>query len=94
MEEVKGVIEEVSAFADSGADASADLSAPISIINTAVKESYLGTVSQCKALWQLALPQFGMYSYEYEWANLISAYRCNTNHHSIRRSNMVRQNHH
>ena len=56
MEEVKGVIEEVSAFAESGHDASADFSAPISIINTAVKESYLNTVSQCKALWQLALP--------------------------------------
>ena len=51
MEEVKGVIEEVSAFAESGHDASADFSAPISIINTAVKESYLNTVSQCKALW-------------------------------------------
>lgn len=87
MEEVKGVIEEVSAFAESGQDASADLSAPISIVSTAVKESYLSTVSQCKALWQLALPQFGMYSYEYEWANLISAYRCNTKPHIIRRSN-------
>ena len=31
----------------------------------------------CKSLWQKALPYFGMYSFEYEWANLISAYKCN-----------------
>ena len=74
MEEVKGVIEEVSAF-DSSQDASADFSAASGLPK--VRESYLSTVSQCKALWQLALPQFGMYSYEYEWANLISAYHCN-----------------
>ena len=76
MEEVKGVIEEVSSF-DQSADPSADFSAPLSLVNK-TNEPYLSTVSQCKALWQLALPQFGMYSFEYEWANLISAYRCNS----------------
>ena len=70
-EEVKGVIEEVSAFSGDG---SAEYSAA-SVVKA--KKSYLSTVSQCKALWQLALPQFGMYSFEYEWANLISAYHCN-----------------
>ena len=78
MEEVKGVIEEVSAF-DSVADASADYSASQSVASNiaSAKVSYLSTVKQCRALWQLALPQFGMYSFEYEWANLISAYKCN-----------------
>ena len=31
-----------------------------------------------KSLWFKALPHFGMYSFEYEWASLISAYKCNT----------------
>ena len=73
MEEVKGVIEEVSAFSN---EASADFSAASLIVKP--KESYLSTVKRCQALWQLALPQFGMYSFEYEWANLISAYKCNS----------------
>lgn len=42
MEEVKGVIEEVSAF-DSGQDASADFSSSSGVPKT--KESYLSTVS-------------------------------------------------
>ena len=80
MEEAKGVvIEEVSSFAADSVDGSADFSVPNSSLMLAnkTKESYMSTVKQCEALWQLALPQFGMYSYEYEWANLISAYRCN-----------------
>ena len=32
----------------------------------------------CNALWQKALPHFGMYSFEYEWASLTSAFKCNT----------------
>ena len=76
MEEVKGVIEEVSSF-DQSADPSADFSAPSGGLVVKKNEPYLSTVTQCRALWQLALPQFGMYSFEYEWASLISAYRCN-----------------
>lgn len=56
MEEVKGVIEEVSSY-DQSADPSADFSAQSShAIKTNNREPYLSTVSQCRALWQLALP--------------------------------------
>ena len=43
MEEVKGVIEEVSSF-DQSADPSADFSAPLSLVNK-TNEPYLSTVS-------------------------------------------------
>lgn len=44
----------------------------------AVETCHLGKGPMCKSLWQKALPHFGMYSFEYEWANLISAYKCNS----------------
>ena len=42
-------------------------------------KSYLETVPTCKAIFQKCLPHFGIYSFEYEWTDLISAYKCNTN---------------
>lgn len=37
----------------------------------------LNQIKQCDAVWQKAVPQFGIYSNEYQWATLLSAVKCN-----------------
>jgi uncharacterized membrane protein YheB (UPF0754 family) len=37
----------------------------------------LDQLKQCDAVWQKTVPQFGIYSNEYQWATLLSALKCN-----------------
>ena len=37
----------------------------------------LDSIKQCDAVWQKAVPHFGIYGYEYQWASLLSAIKCN-----------------
>ena len=42
-----------------------------------VLQDPLEKVKTCDALWQKSIPQFGMYSDEYQWFDPISAIKCN-----------------